>query len=96
MGMELRPFTVTCATLPNLPTAALISFTMPTGLTGIVRSHCRRGLATLLKTHAIRYAKEQGIQSIRTGNEENNPMYTLNRKLGFQDLTANLAFEKEL
>ncbi len=68
--------------------------TYKTGFTGVVRTHRRRGLATLLKLHAIRYARENGIQTIRTGNEENNPMYTLNQKLGFKDLTANIAFEK--
>ena len=67
-----------------------------TGFTGVVRSHRRRGLATALKTYAIEYAQQQGIQLIRTGNEENNPMYDLNRALGFTDLTANLAFEKQL
>ncbi|KAA3661011.1 MAG: GNAT family N-acetyltransferase [Chloroflexi bacterium] len=68
--------------------------TYKTGFTGTVRSHRRRGLATLLKTNAIHYAKQSGIRTIRTGNEENNPMYALNLKLGFKDLTANLAFEK--
>ena len=70
--------------------------TLKTGFTGTVRTHRRKGLATLLKTHAIRYAKHKGFQTIRTGNEENNPMYALNLKLGFQDLTANLAFKKEI
>lgn len=67
-----------------------------TGFTGVLRSHRRRGLATVLKTYAIEYAQQQGIQIIRTGNEESNPMYVLNQKLGFTDLTANLAFEKHL
>ena len=67
-----------------------------TGFTGVVRSHRRRGLATALKTYAIEYAQQQGIQIIRTGNEENNPMYALNQQLGFTDLTANIAFEKHL
>ncbi len=67
-----------------------------TGFTGTVRSHRRIGLATALKTCAIEYAQQQGIQLIRTGNEESNPMYLLNKKLGFTDSTANLAFEKEM
>ncbi|MCP4362401.1 MAG: GNAT family N-acetyltransferase [Chloroflexi bacterium] len=67
---------------------------MFTGFTGVIRSHRCRGLATVLKTVAIEYAQNKGIQLIRTGNEESNPMYTLNRKLGFTDLTATLAFEK--
>jgi GNAT superfamily N-acetyltransferase len=66
-----------------------------TGFTGTVRSHRRRGLATALKSYAIEYAQQHGIQTIRTGNEENNPMYALNVQLGFKDLTAELAFEKK-
>jgi GNAT superfamily N-acetyltransferase len=66
-----------------------------TGFTGVVRSHRRRGLATALKSYALEYAQQQGIQTIRTGNEENNPMYALNMQLGFKDLTAELAFEKK-
>lgn len=67
-----------------------------TGFTGTVRSQRRRGLATALKARAISHAKRLGVQTIRTGNEANNPMYALNQQLGFQDLTANLAFEKQL
>lgn len=67
-----------------------------TGFTGVVRSHRRRGLATALKTYAIEYAQQRDGRLLRTGNEEHNPMYTLNRHLGFTDLTANLAFEKTL
>ncbi len=66
-----------------------------TGFTGVVRSHRRRGLATALKTYAIEYAQQRHGRLLRTGNEEHNPMYTLNRHLGFTDLTANLAFEKQ-
>ncbi len=66
------------------------------GFTGVVRSHRRRGLATALKSYAIEYAKQQGIHTIRTGNEEKNPMYQLNVQLGFEDLTAELAYQKKL
>lgn len=69
---------------------------MFTGFTGVVRSHRRRGLATVLKVTATEYAQMNGIQLIRTGNEEHNPMVELNKKLGFKDLTANLAFERGL
>ncbi len=65
-----------------------------TGFTGTVRSHRRRGLATALKCYAIEYAQQQGFHSIRTGNEENNPMYALNVQLGFEDLTSEMAFVK--
>ena len=65
------------------------------GFTGVVRSQRRRGLATALKSYAIEYAQQQGIHTIRTGNEEKNPMYQLNVQLGFKDLTAELAYQKE-
>jgi GNAT superfamily N-acetyltransferase len=64
------------------------------GFTGVVRSHRRRGLAKALKSYAIEYAQQQGIHTIRTGNEEKNPMYSLNVQLGFKDLTAELAYQK--
>ncbi|WP_420631179.1 GNAT family N-acetyltransferase [Candidatus Leptofilum sp.] len=67
-----------------------------TGFTGVLRDYRRRGLATALKAQTIEYAKNAGFQRIRTGNEENNPMLTLNKKLGFEELTASLAFEKLL
>ena len=67
-----------------------------TGFTGVLRDYRRRGLATALKAHAIAYAQSAGYPAIRTGNEENNPMLTLNKKLGFQEITASLAFEKRL
>lgn len=66
------------------------------GFTGTVRSHRRLGLATVLKLHAIQYAQKTGIKLIRTGNEEKNPMYQLNQKLGFTALTINIAFEKRV
>lgn len=65
------------------------------GFTGVVRSHRRRGLAKALKSYSIEYAQQQGIQTIRTGNEEKNPMYQLNLQLGFKDLTAELAYQKK-
>ncbi len=69
---------------------------MATSITGIVRSHRRKGLATLLKALCIEKAKQLGIKTIITDNEENNPMYTLNLKLGFKPLPAWIQFDKEL
>jgi GNAT superfamily N-acetyltransferase len=65
------------------------------GFTGVVRSHRRRGIATALKSYAIEFAQQQGIHTIRTGNEAHNPMYQLNVQLGFKDLMTNMAFEKK-
>ena len=65
-----------------------------TGLTGVLRSHRRHGIATALKLRAITFAKQRGIKQIDTDNEENNPMYQINVRLGFKPLPAWLDFEK--
>ena len=69
---------------------------LSTGLTGVLRSHRRRGLATALKATAIGFAKSKGIKAIDTDNEENNPMYDLNMQLGFKPTPAYLDFIKEI
>ncbi len=69
---------------------------LQTGLTGVARTHRRRGLATALKVHAIVGAKELGFESIRTDNEEKNPMYLLNVRLGFKPIPSWLAYRNEL
>ena len=65
------------------------------GITGILPSHRRRGIATALKLKTIEYAKANGVKTIKTDNEENNPMYTLNLKLGFEAKPAFLIFEQK-
>jgi GNAT superfamily N-acetyltransferase len=67
-----------------------------TGLTGVVRSHRRKGIATAMKVRAIGFAQEYGAKVIETDNEENNPMYDLNLKLGFKPQPAWLIFEKSM
>lgn len=69
---------------------------LQTGLTGVSRTHRRRGLATALKVRAISGAKEKGFETIRTDNEESNPMYLLNVKLGFKPIPSWLAYRSEL
>lgn len=64
------------------------------GLTGTVRGYRRKGIATALKLKGIEYAKAQGVRIISTDNEENNPMYFLNLKLGFEAQPAWLEFRK--
>jgi len=67
---------------------------MITSITGTLRSYRRKGVATAMKAVCIQNAKEIGIKKIITDNEENNPMYTLNMKLGFTPLPAWLQLEK--
>ncbi|MFH1864489.1 MAG: GNAT family N-acetyltransferase [Candidatus Eisenbacteria bacterium] len=67
-----------------------------TRLTGVVRSHRRRGIATALKVRAQEFAKSIGAKVVVTDNEENNPMYDLNVMLGFRPTMAWLQFRKEL
>lgn len=63
------------------------------GITGVLPSHRRRGIGTALKLKTIEFAKAGGGKTIDTGNEENNPMYDLNMKLGFKPTPAWLSFE---
>lgn len=70
--------------------------TMYVGNTGVIRSHRRRHIGLALKVHTIEWARDQGAEEIVGENEENNPMYELNRKLGFEYSRAWLGFEKHL
>ncbi|MDX1663576.1 MAG: GNAT family N-acetyltransferase [Candidatus Promineifilaceae bacterium] len=76
----------------NLATDELLE----TGLTGVLRSHRRLGIATAMKVRAIEYAQTHEVQGIVTDNEENNPMFQLNLQLGFKPEPAALDFAKEL
>jgi len=70
--------------------------TLSTGLTGVVRSHRRKGIATALKLQALEFARQRGIRYVETSNERDNPMYDLNLALGFQPQNAWVEFEKVL
>jgi hypothetical protein len=48
-----------------------------------------------LKAKSIENARRQGVATIHTENEENNPMYQINARLGFRYKTAPLSFEKK-
>lgn len=67
-----------------------------TGLTGVLPSHRRRGIATAMKVYGILYAQRHGIEEIETDNEENNPMLDINRQLGFSERPALVSYEKEI
>jgi len=67
-----------------------------TGLTGVVRSHRRRGIASALKVRGIEWARERGVRVIETDNEENNPMFDLNLQLGFRAVPAWTEYHLEV
>jgi mycothiol synthase len=67
-----------------------------TGLTGVVHGYRRYGIATALKVRGITFAQQVGARIIQTDNEENNPMYRLNLRLGFEPQGAWLDFQKDL
>jgi GNAT superfamily N-acetyltransferase len=67
-----------------------------TGLTGVRRAHRRKGVATALKILAIRWAQARGCTVAETDNEENNPMYQINLKLGFRPIPAMVDYKLDL
>jgi GNAT superfamily N-acetyltransferase len=67
------------------------------GLTGVLRSHRRRGIALALKLRSIAYAKTKGRPTIKTWNESNNrAMLSINEALGFVKQPAWIDFVKVL
>jgi GNAT superfamily N-acetyltransferase len=70
--------------------------TLYVGNTGVLRAYRRRQIALALKVATIAYAQRIGAEEIIGENEENNPMYQLNLKLGFRYSHAWLGFEKVL
>jgi mycothiol synthase len=67
-----------------------------TGLTGMVRTHRRRGIATAMKVAALEAARQAGVRTVQAQNEEHNPMLQLNLRLGFREVYAYLLYRKEL
>jgi len=58
--------------------------TLRTGLTGVLKSHRRKGIALALKLRAAAFALEYGARYIRTSNHQiNRPMLAINEALGF-------------
>lgn len=55
-----------------------------TQLTGVIRSHRRRGITTAMKVKSFEILHNMGFKRVLTGNEENNPMYQINVRLGFK------------
>lgn len=67
-----------------------------TGMTGVKQSYRRKGIATMLKLQAIRYAQAQSTDFIMTSNNSENPMYQLNLMLGFQPYDVEIKLVKKI
>ena len=67
-----------------------------TGSLGVLRQYRRKGIATALKIKAIEKLLQKGITEIRTDNEENNPMYKINEKLGFKPVPSSMDYSKKI
>jgi RimJ/RimL family protein N-acetyltransferase len=66
-----------------------------TNMTGVLRAHRRRGLATALKLMSFRYLRERGFHEVRTHNDTANPpILNLNEKMGYRRLPGWLAWDK--
>ena len=83
-----KPIGLTRAILPHVGTQRF-----GTGMTGVLRSHRRRGIATALKVVSLRAMLDAGGEVIETDNEENNPMYQINMQLGFKPIEAWVDYE---
>ncbi|MDJ0974072.1 MAG: hypothetical protein QNJ98_06395 [Planctomycetota bacterium] len=66
------------------------------GLTGVLRPHRRRGVATALKLASIAHARENGYRWIHTLNEVANPMLALNEAMGFERRYTQLTMQRVL
>ncbi len=67
------------------------------GITGVIRSHRKRGIAMALKVLSVEYALKNGFKEIRTWNEINNQaMLGINNRLGFVRQPAHIEFMKAM
>jgi RimJ/RimL family protein N-acetyltransferase len=63
------------------------------GFTAVARSHRGRGVARALKRRTILYARESGLHTLYTENEERNaPIRHINRVFGYTPVPAGLVF----
>jgi GNAT superfamily N-acetyltransferase len=67
-----------------------------THITGVLQQYRQRGIATALKLRCIEQARKLGAKTIQTSNEENNPMYQINLRLGFKAEPTEVHYRKSL
>jgi GNAT superfamily N-acetyltransferase len=67
------------------------------GLTGTRRDARGRGIAMALKLETVRFARDRGVEHIKTWNDQRNrPMLAINEALGFVKQPAWIQFQKDL
>lgn len=67
------------------------------GLTGVRREARGKGIAMALKLETVRFARERGMDHIKTWNDQRNrPMLRINEALGFVKQPAWIAYQKDL
>ena len=67
------------------------------GLTGTRRDARGRGIAMALKLETVRFARERGVEHIKTWNDQRNrPMLAINETLGYVKQPAWIQFQKDL
>jgi GNAT superfamily N-acetyltransferase len=65
--------------------------------TGVLKQYRGRGIARALKLKTIEYARSNGISHIFTGNDvDNERMLSINIRLGYEPVPAQMEFVKDL
>jgi GNAT superfamily N-acetyltransferase len=84
-------------TVVGYASADLLGETGYHGITGVRRSHRRRGIARALKLHQIAAAKALGLATLVTESEERNePMRRLNESLGYRPIPGSIVLRGPL
>lgn len=63
---------------------------------GVEREYRGRGIARLLKLHTVRWAAQNGVDFLYTGNDIDNPrMYDINVRMGYKPLPESIEVVKK-